>query len=575
MQRVVLMVLGVAFLPSSALWGQESYRVPADSQRKPGVPEGSILGPFSWVSEVFPGTVRDYWIYVPAQYDAASPACVFVVQDGLNRANDWKLPVVMDNLIHEGAMPVTIGVFVNPGVVPAPHAQAQPRMNRSFEYDSMGDRYSRFLLEEILPEVEKSYNLSHDPNDRSIAGASSGGICAFTVAWERPDQFRRVLSTIGTFVGLRGGNEYPVLVRKTEPLPLRVFLQDGANDLNLYAGSWWVANQDMLAALEFSGYDVHHAWGEGGHNGRHAAAIMPEALRWLWRDYPEPITAGRAPERRTDLLIEGEDWQLVSEGHRFTEGPAVNEQGEVFFTDIPNNRIHKIAADGSVSEVVQDSGGANGLMFGVDGYLYACQNGRRQLVRYDADFHEEVVAEDCPSNDLVALHRGDGYYTDPANSKVWHVDAEGRRTLVDEGIERPNGVVASGDQTQLFVNDTRGRWIYAFQIQTDGSLAARQEFGHLHRPDDSGQTGADGMTVDTEGRLYVATELGLQVLDQLGRVHLILRKPQEAWLSNVVFGGPDLDTLYVTCGDKVYCRKVKARGAVSWQAPVALPKPRL
>src|SRR5690606_23198593 len=144
-------------------------------------------------------------------------------------------------------------VFIEPGVVPAVTEGDQPRFNRSFEYDSMGDRYARFLLEEIVPEVKKKYNLSDDPNDRGIGGASSGAICAFNVAWERPDAFRRVLSTIGTYVGLRGANEFPVLVRKTEPKPIRVFLQDGNRDLNIYAGDWWVANQDMLSALQFAG----------------------------------------------------------------------------------------------------------------------------------------------------------------------------------------------------------------------------------------------------------------------------------------------------------------------------------
>ncbi len=214
-------------------------------------------------------------------------------------------------------------------------------------------------------------------------------------------------------------------------------------------------------------------------------------------------------------------------------------------------------------------------MFGADGYLYACQNGNQQIVRYDPEFREEVILEDAPCNDLISLHRGDGYYTDPGNHKIWHVDAEGDRTLVDEGIERPNGVIASADQTLLFVNDTLGRWVYVFQIQPDGSLAYKQEYGHLHRPDEIGQSGADGMTMDTEGRLYVTTRVGLQVLDQLGRVHFIMPKPQDAWLSNVVFGGPNLDTLYVTCGDKVYRRKVNARGAVPWQPPVNPPKPGL
>lgn len=562
----------VATRPASA---QDNYELTADSRPQPGVPEGTLHGPFKWESKIFPGTVREYGIYVPAQYTDDKPACVLVVQDGINRAKGWKLPTVMDNLIHRGEMPVTIGIFVSPGVVPAANDQAQPRFNRSFEYDALGDRYARFLLEEILPKVEEDYNLSHDPNDRAIAGASSGAICAFTVAWERPDQFRRVLSTIGTYVGLRGGDVYPTLIRKYEPKPIRVFLQDGSNDLNIYAGDWWTANNSMLSALKFSGYDVHHVWGDGGHNGKHSTAIMPEALRWLWRDYPEPIRAGTPPNRRTDLLIPGEDWELVSEGHRFTEGPAVDADGNLYFTDIPNNCIHKVDADGQVSLFVEDSPGVNGLMFGPDGKLYACQNGRKRIVRYDRNGNEEVVVEDAPCNDLVILHNGTGYYTDPGNKKVWYFNTDGEKRLVDEGIERPNGVIVTTDQTFLIVADTSGRFTYSFQIQPDGSLTHKQEYGWLHIDDRQLQSGADGMTVDTEGRTYVTTRVGLQVLDQPGRVHLILDKPQSAWLSNVVFGGPDLQTLYVTCGDKVYRRRVKATGVVPSRAPLTPPKPRL
>ena len=564
----------VMALVGSVALAQENYQPTADSMPQPGVPKGKIVGPLQWESTIYPGTVRDYTVYVPAQYEASKPACVLVVQDGLRRAEGWKLPTVLDNLIHKQEVPVTIGIFVSPGVVPAPHDGAQPRFNRSFEYDAMGDRYARFLIEEMLPEVAKAYNLSDDPNDRAIAGSSSGAICAFTVAWERPDAFRRVLSTVGTFVSLRGGNEYPALVRKFEPKPIRVFLQDGKNDLNLYGGSWWIANQQMLSALEFSGYDVKHVWGDGGHDAIHSTAIMPDALRWLWRDYPQPIEPGTAPSRRTDIILPGENWQLVSQGHKFTEGPAVNAKGEVFFTDIPNGRIHKIDLSGKVSLFAENSPGVNGLMFGADGKLYACQNGKQRIVRYDEVGNEEPFVENCPSNDLVMLPFG-GFYTDPTNKKVWFVSNSGKRTLADEGIEFPNGVITSPDQTLLVVSDTRGRFTYSYQIQSDGSLAHKQRYGHVHVADGVRDSGADGMTVDNEGRLYLTTRLGLQVFDQLGRCHLILTKPQDAWLSNVVFGGPDLDTLYVTCGDKVYRRKVKAKGVVPWQAPAEPPKPRL
>ncbi|QDT34320.1 SMP-30/gluconolactonase/LRE family protein [Thalassoglobus polymorphus] len=570
-----LTLLSTLLVCNATLFAQDKQTLPEDSKYHDGVPKGEIIGPIKWESKIFPGTVRDYWLYVPEQYNKEKPACLFIAQDGLNRAKGWHIPEILDNLIHKNEVPVQIGIFISPGVVPAANSNAQARFNRSFEYDALGDRYARFLIEEIIPEVKKSYNISDDPNDRAIAGASSGAICAFTAAWERPDQFRRVLSTIGTYVGLRGGDAYPVLIRKHEPKPLRVFLSDGRNDLNLYGGEWFVANQAMLSALEFSGYEVEHRWGDGGHNSKHAVQIMPDAMRWLWKNYPEPIQAGTTENRRTDLLIPNENWEAVSSGHRFTEGPVANDMGELFFTDIPNGSIHKISADGTVSTFAENSPGVNGLMFGPDGKLYACQNGNKQIVRYTMSGEMEAVCKGVESNDLVVLHDGSGYFTDPNNKKVWRFSPDGKTSVVDTGIERPNGVIVSPDQTLLTVSDTAGRFTYSFQIQPDGKLAHKQAYGHLHLPDSTGNSGADGMTVDTEGRLYVTTRQGLQVLDQPGRVHLIIDKPQDGWLSNVVFGGKNFDTLYVTCGDKVFKRRVKATGVQPWKAPVKPPKPRL
>lgn len=571
-----LVVLGWGILIAST--GAADFPLTEDSMPREGVPRGTLIeGTYSSTNRIFPGTTRSYAVYLPAQYDASAGACLMVIQDGKGRAEEWRVPTVFDNLIHEGAMPVTVGVFVSPGEVPAPHTNAQPRFNRSFEYDSMGDRYARFLIDEFLPWVAAEHRLrfTEHPGGRAIGGASSGGIAAFTVAWERPESFGRVFSTIGTFVGLRGGNDYPVLVRKSEPRPIRVFLQGGRADLDIYGGNWWIANQDMLSALEFAGYEVRHAWGDGGHDGRHGAAIFPEAMRWLWRDAPRAVPKPFGERQSLSrILLPDRDWELVSEGHRFTEGPAVNADGEVFFTDIPNHRIHKIALDGTVRVFVEDSPGVNGLMFGSDGLLYACQNGQRRIVRYHSDGREEVVFSDAPSNDIV-MHPWGGYYTDPAQRSVWHIDGEGNRVRVDEGIAFPNGVVSSPDQTVLYVSDTRGWFVHAFQIQGDGSLAHRQPFFHLHLPDAATESGADGMTVDTEGRLYVATTLGVQVCDPLGRVQGILGKPQRAVLSNVVFGGPEFDTLYVTCGDRVFRRVTRARGVVPWQAPIRPPRPRL
>ncbi len=281
---IFLFVAAVASVPVAA-----DYPLTADSQPQAGVPKGKVTK-HRWVdSKVFPGTERDYWLYVPAQYDPDSAACVMVFQDGqgyVNEKGHSRVPVVFDNLIHQRAMPVTIGIFLNPGVVPASANGGKPRRNRSFEYDSLDDRYARFLLEEILPAVGKDYNLVNQPEGRAICGISSGGICAFTVAWQRPDAFSKVISYVGSFTNIRGGHVYPALIRKTERKPIRVFLQDGENDLDNLHGSWPLANRQMAAALKFAGYDYRFEMGDGGHNGQHGGAILPEMLRWLWRDYP-------------------------------------------------------------------------------------------------------------------------------------------------------------------------------------------------------------------------------------------------------------------------------------------------
>ena len=265
-----------------------AYKLGPDSQRQDGVPKGKVTK-HSWTSKVFADTKRDYWVYVPAQYDEAKPAAAMVFQDGhtyVGEEGEFRVPVVFDNLIHKGEMPVTIGIFINPGHKGDSRPQSPWRVNnRSFEYDTLSDRYARFLLEEILPEVGKDYRLTGDPERRAICGISSGGICAWTVAWERPDAFRKVLSHVGSFTNIRGGNAYPSLIRKTERKPIRAFLQDGENDLDNAHGNWWLSNLEMDAALKFQKYDYKFVGGEGGHNGKHGGAILPDSLRWLWRDH--------------------------------------------------------------------------------------------------------------------------------------------------------------------------------------------------------------------------------------------------------------------------------------------------
>jgi gluconolactonase len=558
--------------------GTHTYVLGPDSEVQSGVPHGTVTQ-HSWTSRIYPGTARDYWVYVPAQYDARTPACVMVFQDGAGYVKPdgaWRVPVVFDNLIHKKDMPVTVGIFINPGVAPAPSEDALPRFNRSVEFDRVTDRYARFLVEEIIPEVAKTYNLRTDGNSRAIGGASSGAIAAFAAAWNRPDAFSRVFSTIGTYVGLRGGNDFPTLIRKTERKPLRVFLQDGSNDLDNHGGNWFLANQEMLSAFDFGGYDVEHAWGDGAHDSKHGGSILPDALRWLWRGYPAPIGAAGESKQPVALAVLQPDreWSLVGEGYSFTEAPAANARGEVFFADVPKNRVYRVALDGKVSVFTDRSGGASGLMFGADGRLYACQTVSKRIVAWDMNGRESVLADGIEPNDLAVTHAGNIYVTDPAHKQVWLITPAGKR-VVDSGIANPNGVILSPDQTLLYVADTAGQFVYSFRIASDGSLTDREPFYHLHVQEGTPGSSADGMTVDTLGNLYVATELGVQVADQAGKVTGIISKPQRTWLANVAFGGAAFDELYVTAQDKVYKRKVRTTGALSFLPPIKPPAPRL
>ena len=268
-------------------WGGgqvEVYAAHRDAVEQAGVPKGKLTQMPKWTSKIFDGTTRDWWVYMPAQYTAEKPACVMIFQDGQSAKN--YTPVMFDNLIASGDLPVTVGIFISPGTT------ADGKSNRSFEYDTLSDQYARFLLEEILPEAEKNIKLKHDAESRAIAGISSGAIAAFTAAWQRPNEFHKVLSWVGSFTNIQhgatfreGGHNYPALIRKTPKRAIRVFLQDGENDLDNANGNWPLANKTMAKALEFAGYDYQFVLGNGFHSDKHGRAIMPDSLRWLWRDY--------------------------------------------------------------------------------------------------------------------------------------------------------------------------------------------------------------------------------------------------------------------------------------------------
>ena len=575
-------------LPAMVTFAQESYPVHPDTVAKEGVPRGVVTAHRFTDSKIYPGTERDYFVYVPAQYDESSPAALMVMQDGakyVREKGEYRLHHVFDNLIHRGEMPVTIAVCVNPGVVPGGEG-AQDRFNRSFEYDTVSDRYASFLIDELIPEVRKSYAITDDPNLRAIGGSSSGAIAAFGVAWHRSDQFRRVFSTVGTYVGLRGGNEYPTLVRKHEPKPLRVFLQDGSNDLNIYGGSWWHANQTMLASLQWAGYQVKNVWGEGGHNGKHGAAIFPDAMKWLWKDFDRPIetNVSEHPEIR-DRLIEGESWKLVSEGHKYTEGPAVAPSGDVSFIDGPRGEIWKIAAGtNKATKFVDDLPGVSALMYDAAGRLYCARNKALTVTRIDPDGRRTDLCSGVSCNDLVVLEHGI-YFTGPTEQAVWYlpIDADGnprgdgKPIQAGKGPKKPNGLIVTPDRRFLMVVDAEGRYVWSYKIDAaTGKLLYGQPYSYVHTPQDDMIGGADGVTMTKDGSLLVATKLGIQIIDPPGRVHLILSRPSlSGKLSNCVLAGENMSTLYVTCGSKVFSRETKLDGIAPWQPAVQPPKPRL
>lgn len=260
------------------------------------------------------------------------------------------------------------------------------------------------------------------------------------------------------------------------------------------------------------------------------------------------------------VLIDGEPWQLVSEGHKFTEGPATDAEGRVFFTDIPNSRIHKIDLDGKVSLFADATANTNGLMFGPDGLLYGCRNGEKKIVAYDSQGKIQVIADDVNSNDLVVAGNGAIYFTDPGGGRIWYISATREKRIAAEGL-RPNGIILWGDQGTLVVTDGQEPVLWTFRVEPDGSLTNKERYyGPLQVPPGSDRPGSDGMTIDTAGRLYVTTRAGLQMFDPTGRLGGTILKPHPGPLANVCFGGTKLDTLYVTAGDKVFKRKAQATG---------------
>ena len=575
---------------SSLALAADGFKATPDHSPQPGVPTGRLIQMPPWESKIFPNTTRDWWVYVPAGYKPDGSAALMVFQDGRGTTTptgNWRVPIVFENLIARGEMPVTVAVMINPGNDPSRPANPAKKAgtaasNRGFEYDSLGDRYARMLIEEILPEVEKQFPVSKDPAMRAISGSSSGGIAAFTVAWERPDQFGKVHSSVGSFVNLRGGDAYPALIRKTERKPIRVYLADVSGDLDNPFGNWPIANQQMHAALRYMGYDVHFEFAEGySHGSVHGGSVFPDALRWLWRSEtpkPEIVTKGDLGGDMTlhRLLIEGEGWQPVVEGLGFSDALATDDAGNFYFSDIRGDAqgIFKIALDGTKTKISDEP--VSGLKIGPDGRFYACQGSKKRLIAIDpATGKIEVLATDVQPNDLVVTSRGHLYFTHTAKKEIAHVDLATKiLRAVDSGTANPNGITLSPDQGTLAVSEHRGGSVWTFRINPDGSLDAKSPYMAMRRPiDPKGEfksqqpppylpaASGDGMTSDTLGRFYVTTALGIQVFDPTGRLCGVLAKARaDRGEVSCVLSGPDRAYLYVGAGTAIYRRKVQATG---------------
>jgi enterochelin esterase family protein len=571
--RSAFFVFSLLSLSASAA---ADYVLGPDSQFKPDVPHGRLERFQFTNSTVFPGTIRDGGVYIPAQYDPAKPAALMVFQDGIgfmNTNGSWRVPLVFDNLIASKDMPVTVAVFLNPGM-------RGEQSNRSFEYDSLGDAYAKFLTDEVIPFVTNRYSLAitADPDMHAICGSSSGGICSFTVAWERPDQFRKVLSCIGSFTNIRGGHNYPALIRKTERKPIRVFLQDGSNDLNNLFGDWPLANQSMASALRFAGYDHKFVLGDGSHNGRHGGSILPEALRWLWRapePLPTPLTKDnlKADDALVKLLPQQGGWELVLDGLGFTDAACSDAEGNFYFSDLRAAKLYQISADGKATVWFEGNPKISGMKFGPDGRLYAASQGsvgggkdeKKTIVAIAPDTKKvTVIAADVTPNDLVVSKAGWIYFTDTAAGTVvmcpTQTEKLPRPRVAAGGINKPNGIGLSPDGKLLYVSEYGGTNVWSYLLNSDGSLWAGERYMELRAPANRSDSGGDGMTVDQDGRAFITSYAGIQMFDPTGRLSGVIAKPGDKACVSVAFAGPDRSWLYACASEKIFRRKTLTKG---------------
>jgi len=562
-----ILLLTTAALGAAA---QQSYELGPDSQLQLAAPKGALTKHTLAPGKYFPGAPHNYSLYVPKQYDATKSTPFMIFLDGSGALGGGvRAPIVFDNLIAKGELPPMIGIFIDPGVLPA-RGDTQSRFERVFEYDSLSDRFANFLVDELIAEVAKSYNLSKDPNDRGLYGVSTGAVGAFAAAWNRPDQFRRVLSFIGTFVAMKGADGLPALIRKTEPRPIRIFLQAGKNDHiapnqpwgTFYGGSWPINNQVMLEAFLFAGYDAKLVLGDEGHNMKHGGAILPEALRWLWRGYPAPITA-KEPEALTQpgwdsrgkvssIVSASAPWEKVLDDARSV-------------TQANDGGIYAATGTG-----VAKIGGPETKIAGTTLVRAGIAGGK-----HITTLNGKILAENANAKGIAVTEKGDVYFT--SGNSITRIDASGERTVAwkTSEIAVPTGLALSPDQAMLVVTDAQSRFSWSFQIGDNGALINGEPFYRLEMPEAGWRSEAVAATIDSIGQVYFATAQGIQMCEANGRVAAILNSPTRDRVTDIAFATQgNQDWLYAVAGGKLYRRAVKVKGVPVW-APAKLPRPPL
>ncbi|MDE1161905.1 MAG: alpha/beta hydrolase-fold protein [Acidobacteriaceae bacterium] len=554
------------------------YPLGPDSKSQPTVPHGKTFR-FEWSSStIFPGTTRTITVYVPAEYNSDKPACTFIFLDGIG----FNAPTVFDNLIAQHAMPVTIAIGVSPAQVESSTPGENPRFDRSMEFDTMSDRLARFLLHEILPAVEQQHTLDgkpirliDNPDARAIAGSSTGGIGSFTVAWQHPEAFHRVFTSIGTFVGMRGGESYYVQVRKTEPKPIRIFMEDGVNDewAGAEMGDWWMSNLTMSRALEFAGYDVRHMWGAGTHNSAHAKAIFPEAVRWLWHDWPQPIVA-QPPGNRVlkTILKSGEGWRVISADCSVSTELHADKVGRILWGKANDPRWLSLDTPRLPCTATEDRPNA----IGPEGTIFVAE-ALGDIQRISPNGVETTVSTGTQRLNIqhLTVRSGGEIYAlvraQDGHDQLWILPTNGTPRMLDADLHDASGLAFSPDGLWLFVTQKDSRFGLNYRVRDDGSLDAREPFYIFDLSPSADQSGAGQIAMDRDGRAYVATALGIQVFDRNGRVAAILPLPGNAVATGIAFGGPQFDVLFVSAGGKLYRRKLQVSGVAPWAFPIKLP----